>query len=251
VNKPRAVLFDIGSTLWASPAEHPDALAYCYGRARQVLEGVVSEPPSLGTLIETVEGYLAEWEEIWRRDASRVEQRPTTEFVAEALKRIDLNLATRPLAEFTDIVMETSVFTAKTEPPEPGMREAFAALKQRGLRLACVSNAFMSATVLHRIMEERGYGAYLDFTVSSCDLGYRKPHPAIYQAALAKLELTADETIFAGDRLDADVAGPAALGMRTVLSHQYRQEDPETAKVRPDRVISHLSGLVDYVDELR
>jgi len=246
----RAVLFDIGSTLWSSPAEHPDALAYCYGRARQVLEEAMREPPSLELLIETVEGYLAEWEDIWRADAGRIQQGPTTEFVADALKRIDVSLAPRPLAQFTDLVMETSVYTAKTLPPEAGMREALAALKQRGLWLACVSNAFMSAPVLHRIMEERGYGAYLDFTVSSCDLGYRKPHPVIYQAALDKAGTTASETIFAGDRLDADIEGPAALGMLTVLSHQYRQEDPGTVDVKPDRVIAHLSELVTYVDEL-
>ena len=206
--------------------------------------------PDIETLIETVEGYFAEWEEIWREDANRVQQPPTTQFVAEALQRINLELAPPALERFTDIVLETSVFTAKTEPPEPGMREALAALKQRGLRLGCVSNAFMSATTLHRIMEERGFGPYLDLTVSSCDLGSRKPDAAIYEEALRRMGVSAEETIFVGDRLDADVEGPAALGMRTVLTHQYRQEDPDGARVKPDRVIGHLSELVDYVDEL-
>ena len=59
-----------------------------------------------------------------------------------------------------------------------------------------------------------------------------------------------EEVIFVGDRLDADVAGPAALGMRTVLTLQYRQEDHTTAPVRPDAVIYHLSELVPYVEGL-
>ncbi|MPZ47825.1 MAG: HAD-IA family hydrolase [Dehalococcoidia bacterium] len=251
MTKPRAVLFDIGSTLWRSPPEHPDALTFCYGQGLLILAQNMPTPPEIDPLIETVEGYLAEWEEIWRTDAGQVEQRPTAEFVAEALKRLNLSLAPRPLAAFTDMIMETSVFTAMHEPPEPGMKEAMVALNRvRGLRLGCVSNAFMSAITLHRIMEERGFGPYLDLTVSSCDLGIRKPHPAIYEDAVKKMGFPAEETIFVGDRLDADIEGPAALGMRTVLSHQYRQEDPAKARVQPGHVIGHLSELPGYIDTL-
>ena len=246
----RVILFDIGSTLWSSPAEDAGALASCYGRGREALLRVLDEVPPIEALIEAVEGYFAEWEETWRRDSSLVLQAPTTRFVAEALGRIGVAPSPEALAEFTDAILETSVHTAKVEPPEPGMKEALAALRQRGLRLGCVSNAFMAAATLHRIMEERGLGQFLELTVSSCELGYRKPHPRIYQAALRGMGVAPGETVFVGDRLDADVEGPAALGMRTVLSHQYRQEEPDGAKVRPDHVIRHLSELVGYVDGL-
>ena len=33
--RPRTVFFDIGSTLWSSPAEDPDALRDCYTRGRE------------------------------------------------------------------------------------------------------------------------------------------------------------------------------------------------------------------------
>jgi HAD superfamily hydrolase (TIGR01549 family) len=246
VTIPRAALFDIGSTLWSSPAEDADALAYCYGRGAEALGWALP----LETLIDAVEGYFAEWEDVWRLDSTQVLQRPTTAFVAEALARIGLTPAPDVLLAFTDAILETSVHTAKVEPPEPGMKEALAELKQRGLRLACVSNAFMGAAVLDAIMAERGLGPYLELTVSSCELGYRKPHPAIYQAALDKLGMAGEEVVFVGDRLDADVAGPAALGMRGVLTHQYRQEDPAVASVKPDAVIKHLSELVPYIDGL-
>jgi HAD superfamily hydrolase (TIGR01549 family) len=248
--KPKAILFDIGSTLWQSPPEHPDALSYCYGRGREILLRATPEVPSIEALIETVEGYLAEWEDIWRQEPGRVLQPPTSEYVATALEKLDL-LPPLPILEaFTDVVMETSLYTAKHEPEELGMKEALAALKDRGLRLGAVSNAFMSAGILHQIMTERGLGQYLDLTVSSCDLGWRKPDPRIYQAAVDEIGATAPEVIFVGDRLDADVEGPAAIGMRTVLSHQYRQEDPATARVKPDFIIAHLSDLPGYLDSL-
>jgi HAD superfamily hydrolase (TIGR01509 family) len=245
--RPRGVLFDIGGTLWSSPAEDPGALAYCYGRGRELLLGAGITAPGVERLIEAVEGYFAEWEEIWRADAGRVLQEPTTAFVAQALARIDVAAPPDALAAFTDAVLQTSVYTARALAPEPDMSDALAELSGLGLRLACVSNAFMSAITLHAIMAERGLAAFLELTVSSCDLGFRKPHPAIYRAALDRLDLPAAEAIFVGDRLDADVEGPAALGMRTVLTRQYRQEDHASAKVPPDHVIDHLRELASYI----
>ena len=123
------------------------------------------------------------------------------------------------------------------------MPEALAGLRELGLRLGCVSNAFMGAKVLHSIMEERGLGQYLEMTISSCEFGWRKPHPSIYEAAVATMGVANDEVIFVGDRVEQDVVGPAKLGMRSVLTLQYRQEDSEAGAVKPDAVIAHLSEL--------
>ncbi len=241
--KPRVVLFDIGSTLWSSPAEDPGALEYCYGRGREILIEALGDAPSMDDLIHTVEGYFAEWEEVWRQDKTSVTQGPTTEFVATALKKLGLTPPADALAAFTDAILETSVYTAKVEPPEPGMPEALAGLRELGLRLGCVSNAFMGAKVLHSIMEQRGLGQHLEMTISSCEFGWRKPHPSIYEAAVASMGVENDEVIFVGDRIEQDVVGPAKLGMRSVLTLQYRREDPAASAVKPDAVIEHLSEL--------
>ena len=247
---PKAILFDIGSTLWSSPAEDQAGLWHCYGSGRDALVAALTDVPERDALIEAVEGYFAEWEDLWKADSTIVEQRPTSAFVAEALLRLGVTAPDEALAAFTDALLETSVHTARVEPAEPGMKEALLELQNMGMRLGCVSNAFMGAATLQRIMVERGLGEHLELIISSCESGYRKPHPAIYQEALDAMGVRPEETIFVGDRLDADVAGPAALGMRTVLTLQYRQEDHTTAPVRPDAVIYHLSELVPYVQGL-
>jgi HAD superfamily hydrolase (TIGR01662 family) len=244
---PRLVLFDVGSTLWSSPPEDPGALAYCYGRARAALLPHLADCPPTEALIEAVEGYFAEWEDAWKADSTLVRQEPTTAFVRRALARLGLDPPEEALATFTESLLETSIYTAKTLAPEEGMAEALAELRSLGLRVGCVSNAFMSAPVLQRILDERGLGAHCELTISSCDIGYRKPHPRIYQEALEAFGVAASEAVFVGDRLDADVEGPAALGMRTVLTHQYRREDPAAGKVRPDHVIAHLRELPPFL----
>ena len=248
--KPRVVLFDIGSTLWASPAEDPGALQSCYSRGHQILTEALGKSPPVDALIEAVEGHFADWEEIWRQDASIHTQAPTTEFVATALDKLGVQPPAAALAAFTDAILQVSVGTATVEPPEPGMPEALAGLRALDLRLGCVSNAFMDAATLHQIMVERGLGRHLEMTISSCEFGYRKPHPAIYEAAVQKMGVDAAEIIFVGDRVEQDVVGPAKLGMRTVLTLQYREEDPASASIQPDAVIRHLSELPDVAKKM-
>jgi HAD superfamily hydrolase (TIGR01549 family) len=250
MTRPRVVLFDIGETLWSSPPEDPQALADCYGRGRDVLVRALGDVPSIETLVDAVEGYFAEWETKWRNDPALVEQRPTTDFVAEALARIGVTPPADALADFTAALLETSIYTAQAEAPEPDMVEAMAALKDLGVRIGCVSNAFMTASDLHRIMEQKGLGQFLELTVSSCEAGFRKPHPAIYQAALDGFDIEASEAIFVGDRIYADVEGPSKLGMRTVLTTQYRREEPDLSRVRPDLIIAHLRELAPWVQGL-
>ena len=248
--KPRVVLFDIGSTLWSSPPEDPGALQSCYSRGQQILIDALGSAPPVEALIEAVEGYFAEWEEIWRQDASIHTQAPTTEFVATALEKLGVKPPADALATFTEAILQVSVGTAVVEPPEPGMPEALAALRALDLRLGCVSNAFMGASTLHQIMVERNLGQHLEMTISSCEFGYRKPYPAIYEAAVEKMGVEPGEIIFVGDRVEQDVVGPAKLGMRTVLTLQYREEDPESSSIAPDAVIRHLSELPDVAKRL-
>ena len=250
MTKPRLVLFDIGETLWSSPPEDPAALAGCYGRGREILARALEDVPPVEALIDAVEGYFAEWELKWRADNSLVEQPPTEHYVATALARIGVRAPDDALADFTAALLETSIYTAQAESPEPDMVEAMAALKDLGVRIGCVSNAFMTASDLHRIMEQKGLGRFLELTVSSCEAGYRKPHPAIYQAALDGFQIDASEAVFVGDRIYADVEGPAKLGMRTVLTLQYRREEPDLSRVRPDLIISHLKELAPWVESL-
>lgn len=246
----RAVLFDIGSTLWSSPAEDPDGLVEVYSRGREALVEAGIIAPPIEMLIDAVEGYLAQWEDIWRTDPGQVMQRPTSEFVADSLVSLNISAPPDVMQKFTDEVMEASVYTAKAESSEEGMSDALTGLADMGLRVACVSNAFMGAATLQRIMDAKGLGEHLEFIISSAETGIRKPDEAIYLAAALQLGLPPEDIAFVGDRLDADVEGPAAVGMRTVLTRQYRDEDPTTARVKPDAVIQHLSELAGAIKKL-
>jgi putative hydrolase of the HAD superfamily len=52
--------------------------------------------------------------------------------------------------------------------------------------------------------------------VSSADLGYMKPHPAIFRTALEQMGSPPDESVMVGDSLLHDVEGARRVGMHGV-----------------------------------
>jgi putative hydrolase of the HAD superfamily len=177
-------------------------------------------------------------------------QRPTTDFVADALARLNIEAPEDALERFTAEVMEASVYTAKAEDEEDGMADALAELDSMEIRLACVSNAFMGFETLERILDAKGLGEHLEFVISSAETGIRKPDEAIYLVAANRLGLAPEEIVYVGDRVSADVDGPAKIGMPGILTQQYRQEDPTAGATAPIAVITHLSQLPDVIRRL-
>ncbi len=115
-----------------------------------------------------------------------------------------------------------------------------------GRTLGLISNTFIPASALDRHLAQAGLLDLLPVRVYSCDVGYRKPHPAIFRIALQRVRLPAEETMFVGDSPVADVAGASRVGMVSVL------KDPAgryaTGPVRADHTISRLADLVAILD---
>jgi putative hydrolase of the HAD superfamily len=122
-------------------------------------------------------------------------------------------------------------------------------LRGRGLKLGLVSNAFDPGWLLHRDLEQMGLAARLDFAVFSSEVGKRKPHPAIFERALAALGVEAAQTLFVGDRLYEDVRGAGELGMTTVQALWFRaDEHPEGGE--PDFEAFTQMDVLNVVDRL-
>jgi putative hydrolase of the HAD superfamily len=97
-------------------------------------------------------------------------------------------------------------------------------LRERGLKLGLVSNAFDPGWLLHRDLERMGLEQRLDFSVFSSEVGMRKPHPAIFERGLEALEVEPEQALFVGDRLYEDVRGAAEVGMTTVQALWFRAD---------------------------
>jgi putative hydrolase of the HAD superfamily len=106
-------------------------------------------------------------------------------------------------------------------------------LRERGLRTGLVSNAFDPGWLLREDLARMGLAERLDAAVFSSEIGKRKPHPAIFEAALGELGVEPDKALFVGDRRFEDVRGAKELGMTTVQALWFRADDDERG-LEPD-----------------
>jgi putative hydrolase of the HAD superfamily len=122
-------------------------------------------------------------------------------------------------------------------------------LRDRGLKLGLVSNAFDPGWLLRRDLEQMGLAERLDYAVFSSEVGKRKPHPAIFERALSELDVAPADAVFVGDRLYEDVRGAGELGMTTVQALWFRaDEHPEGGD--PDFQAFTQMDVLNVVDRL-
>ncbi|WP_160112746.1 HAD family hydrolase [Mycobacterium sp. 3519A] len=81
--------------------------------------------------------------------------------------------------------------------------------------LAVVSNTHAPGLV-QGLVRRFGLHRAIDRVITSVDVGWRKPHRGIFDAALKSYGTTAADVVFVGDNWEADVVGPREMGMSTV-----------------------------------
>lgn len=91
---------------------------------------------------------------------------------------------------------------------------ALAWLKQRVVVRGVISNVDKDISPM---CAELGLTSYLDFVVTSMEVGWHKPHPQIFEAALKKAASTPAEAIHVGDQYDSDVVGARSAGIKPIL----------------------------------
>jgi putative hydrolase of the HAD superfamily len=114
---------------------------------------------------------------------------------------------------------------------------ALDALRARGVRLAVISN-FDGR--LEGLLGELGLAAYFDAIHLSTRLGAEKPDPAIFRAALQFHGVEPERALHVGDRVEADVDGAIAAGMRAVLVDRAGTSRREPRIARLDELMRWL-----------
>ncbi|HEY5049722.1 MAG TPA: HAD family hydrolase, partial [Acidothermaceae bacterium] len=112
-------------------------------------------------------------------------------------------------------------------------------LRARGLRVGLCSNAPYRIQSLHSQLAYLGLDGHLDAVTFSAEVGWRKPSPRMFAAALSALGTIPERTVMVGDSETADIAGAHAAGMRAVLIRRSGNQASGDA----DEVIAALHEL--------
>ncbi|HYF78926.1 MAG TPA: HAD-IA family hydrolase [Symbiobacteriaceae bacterium] len=102
----------------------------------------------------------------------------------------------------------------KTEAVDPEAIPLLEHLRDRGYRLAIVSN--WDGTLIDAL-RRTSLGGYFDAVLDSDVVGSRKPDTRIFEVACAATGVRPEEAVHIGDSPCADVAGAQAAGVRPLL----------------------------------
>jgi len=111
-------------------------------------------------------------------------------------------------------------------------------------KMGLISN-FTYAPVIYAALRKLDINRLFDAVLVSEAVGWRKPHPRIFEEALRRLDVKSDETVYVGDSPLEDIKGAKALGMRTVFvpSQFYTLEFLHETQQEPDLIFTDLCEL--------
>ena len=122
----------------------------------------------------------------------------------------------------------------------PQVRETLATLRQRGVKIAVVTNKEYRYT--QTVLNAHAITAMVDLVVSGDTLPTKKPDPAGVAYCLQKFQVAAERALFVGDS-SIDVATARNAGVRVwALPYGYNMGQQIEASA-PDRVIADCSAL--------
>ena len=96
----------------------------------------------------------------------------------------------------------------------PGTLEMLGALKDH-YRLGLLSN-FTHGPAAWRIIDEAGLTPLFDVVLISGELGYRKPHPVVFQRLVECLGVGREQILYVGDDPGPDIVGAREAGIQPV-----------------------------------
>ncbi|MFP3984536.1 MAG: HAD family hydrolase [Candidatus Bathyarchaeia archaeon] len=116
-------------------------------------------------------------------------------------------------------------------------------------KLGLVSN-YTYAPVIYAGLRKLEINHFFNTIIVSEATGWRKPNPKIFQEALKRLRVKADETLFVGDTPAEDILGAKSAGMMTAfIPSQFNSlAEMEKAPCQPDFVIEKLNDSFELLD---
>jgi putative hydrolase of the HAD superfamily len=116
-------------------------------------------------------------------------------------------------------------------------------------RLGIISDSGLTpGSVLRRILLGHEILKLFDVTVFSDEVGYNKPHRAIFDRALKELGVQPSEAAHVGDLLHTDVSGAKNVGMKTIWLN--RKGEVNNTPFKPDYEVQTLKDVVEAVKKL-
>lgn len=134
--------------------------------------------------------------------------------------------------------------------PFPNAIELLEWLKKTQRKVVIVSNG--SANVRLEKINSLGISNYIDFMVSSEEVGTEKPSANLFLHALHKARVSPGEAVMIGNKAPEDIYGANRLGITTILTKITDEswEGPNKPGQEPSYTVKDLKDVIDIIQYL-
>ena len=153
-----------------------------------------------------------------------------TEFFAHYEQMILENAGIPVSLDLAAQIWKLAIAVPKDFIPYDDVIPALSELHQHGYRLAVLTNLRRD---ISELCQSLGLAPYLDFYISSAEVGAEKPHAAVFLAALEKAAVAPGEVVHVGDQHRSDVLGARGVGIHPVLLDRggWHQDVEDCARI--------------------
>jgi HAD superfamily hydrolase (TIGR01509 family) len=238
----KAILFDLGNTLFDFNAI--DTRTLFEQAAHRAYAHLTARGHTLLPFRKffSLQYTAVRWAYIWSRIRGR--EFNSLHLMRKVCDRMHLNLDDEALRElawawYSPLPDYTTV--------SPDVVPTLNKFRDRGLKMAIVSNTFISGGILDRHMDMHGLLEFFPVRIYSSETTYPKPNPRIFRMALDAVGVDARHAIFVGDTVRTDIVGARRVGMTTVLRQpKARSRTHHVA----DHVVREISELYQMLPVL-
>jgi len=228
----RAVLFDMFDTLMLIDRDHE-----FYEPAVQRMHRYLGKRGVDVSYEQFETTYNAERTQLYEKADLTLEEPHFNVRISNTLKRLGYSYPTTStvVSETTSEFYEEFMKYVRIDPDAETVLKTL----HENYRLGIVSN-FAIPECVYKLLRISGIDHFFEAVVVSGAINKRKPSPEIFQSALQMLGVSAAETVFVGDTIDADIEGSKAAGMRAVYIERRVQKE---STICPDQIIKSLAEL--------
>lgn len=126
----------------------------------------------------------------------------------------------------------------------PGTQELLQQLKQEHYVLHIITNGFMEIQDIK--LKTTDIQQYFDVILCSEEVGKQKPHPLVFETALARAGAKKQESIMIGDNLHTDVLGAERAGISAILFDPQQQHARGTHDWHVQQ-LNEIPGLIPWI----
>lgn len=191
-----AIFFDVGYTLLFPDQEK--TLAPLWNRGIRPTEAQ----------LQGAERVAKQELDLLLAQSRKIDQQYWETYYAHLLRTLGINDVSLRL-ELVSLIRTSSNWTRM----RPGTTDVLEAMKKK-YRLGVISN---SDGRMAETLARFGLGKYFEHVIDSGKVGYEKPAPEIFQAALAAMAVEADRALYLGDVYAVDYLGAQKVGMQAML----------------------------------